>query len=42
MSAPILVPAFNRRGVGAIYRFELARFGRTLWTCRRVIDWWHI
>ncbi len=32
MSAPITVPAFNRRGVWAIYRFELARFGRTLWT----------
>jgi ABC-2 type transport system permease protein len=32
VSAPITVPAFNRRGVWAIYRFELARFGRTLWT----------
>ena len=32
MSAPIHIPAFNRRGVWAIYRFELARFGRTLWT----------
>lgn len=32
MSAPVQVPAFNRRGVWAIYRFELARFGRTLWT----------
>ncbi|MGH8528527.1 MAG: ABC transporter permease [Nevskiales bacterium] len=25
------VPAFNRYGVWAIYKFELARFGRTLW-----------
>ena len=32
MNAPVPVPAFNRRGVWAIYRFELARFGRTLWT----------
>ena len=32
MSAPLAVPAFNRRGVWAVYRFELARFGRTLWT----------
>ena len=32
MSANISVPAFNHRGVWAIYRFELARFGRTLWT----------
>lgn len=24
-------PAFNRRGVGAIYRFEMARFRRTVW-----------
>jgi len=33
------VPAFNRRAVWAIYRFELARFGRTLWTslCTPVI-----
>ena len=28
MSEPIHIPAFNRRGVLAIYRFELARFGR--------------
>ena len=26
------VPAFNARGVWAIYRFEMHRFGRTLWT----------
>ena len=32
MNAPVSVPAFNRRGVWAVYRFELARFGRTLWT----------
>ena len=32
MSAPLAVPLFNRHGVWAIYRFEMARFGRTLWT----------
>ena len=32
MSAPVSVPAFNHRGVWAIYRFELARFRRTLWS----------
>jgi len=32
VSAPASVPAFNRRGVWAVYRFELARFGRTLWS----------
>jgi len=33
------VPAFNHHGVWAIYRFEMARFGRTLWTslCTPVI-----
>jgi len=31
MSAPTAVPAFNRHGVLAIYRFELSRFKRTLW-----------
>lgn len=32
-------PAFNRRAVWAIYRFELARFGRTIWSslCTPVI-----
>jgi ABC-2 type transport system permease protein len=25
------VPRFNRHGVWALYRFEMARFGRTLW-----------
>ena len=25
------VPAFNRHGVWALYQFEMARFGRTLW-----------
>jgi len=32
VNAPVAVPPFNRRGVWAVYRFELARFGRTLWT----------
>ena len=32
MSAAFVVPLFNRRAVWAIYRFELARFGRTLFT----------
>ena len=31
MSASTAVPAFNRHGVLAIYRFELSRFKRTLW-----------
>jgi ABC-2 type transport system permease protein len=31
MSAPHEVPAFNARGVLAIYRFEMARARRTLW-----------
>lgn len=31
MSAAANFPAFNRRGVLAIYRFELARFKRTFW-----------
>jgi ABC-2 type transport system permease protein len=31
MSTPAVVPAFNRYGVLAIYRFELSRFKRTLW-----------
>ena len=31
-SAAFVVPLFNRRAVWAIYRFELARFGRTLFT----------
>ena len=31
MSASTTVPAFNRYGVLAIYRFELSRFKRTLW-----------
>jgi ABC-2 type transport system permease protein len=31
MSAPHHVPAFNARGVLAIYRFEMARARRTLW-----------
>ena len=26
------VGAFNHRGVLAVYRFEMHRFGRTLWT----------
>lgn len=30
MSEEFLVPAFNRRGVWAIYRFEMARFLRTV------------
>jgi len=39
MSAAFRVPAFNRRAVWAIYRFELARFGRTIFTslCTPVI-----
>jgi ABC-2 type transport system permease protein len=31
MSAPVAAPAFNRYGVWAIYRFEMARALRTLW-----------
>jgi ABC-2 type transport system permease protein len=31
MSAATTIPAFNRHGVLAIYRFELARFRRTFW-----------
>ena len=31
MSTAAKVPAFNRHGVLAIYRFELARFKRTVW-----------
>ena len=31
MSAATRIPAFNRHGVLAIYRFEMARFRRTLW-----------
>jgi ABC-2 type transport system permease protein len=31
MSTATGVPAFNRHGVLAIYRFEMARFKRTLW-----------
>jgi ABC-2 type transport system permease protein len=31
MSAHTRPPAFNRHGVWAIYRFEMARFRRTLW-----------
>jgi ABC-2 type transport system permease protein len=30
MSVEFRVPAFNRRAVWAIYRFEMARFGRTI------------
>jgi ABC-2 type transport system permease protein len=39
MSNARRVPAFNGRAVWAIYRFEMARFGRTLWTslCTPVI-----
>ena len=32
MSTVFRVPAFNRRAVWAIYRFEMARFGRTIWS----------
>ena len=32
MSDAYAVPFFNRRAVWAIYRFEMARFGRTLFT----------
>ena len=32
MSAGRSVAGFNHRAVAAIYRFEMARFGRTLWT----------
>jgi ABC-2 type transport system permease protein len=32
MSTAYAVPAFNAYGVWALYRFEMARFGRTLWT----------
>jgi ABC-2 type transport system permease protein len=32
MNAHFKVPAFNHRAVWAIYRFEMARFSRTLWT----------
>ncbi|MFN0039505.1 MAG: ABC transporter permease [Burkholderiales bacterium] len=32
MSATSQFPAFNRHGVFAIFRFELARFRRTLWS----------
>ena len=32
MNAGFGIPAFNHRAVWAIYRFELARFGRTLWS----------
>jgi ABC-2 type transport system permease protein len=31
MSGIYSVPSFNRRGVWAIYKFEMARFRRTLW-----------
>ena len=31
MSAAARIPSFNRHGVLAIYRFELARFKRTFW-----------
>jgi ABC-2 type transport system permease protein len=31
MSATVNVPAFNRHGVIAIFKFEMARFKRTLW-----------
>ena len=31
MSARSEPPTFNRHGVWAIYRFEMARFGRTVW-----------
>ncbi len=31
MNPEMKVPAFNRYGVWAIYRFEMARFKRTLW-----------
>ncbi len=31
MSTTTAIPAFNRHGVLAIYRFELARFRRTFW-----------
>jgi ABC-2 type transport system permease protein len=31
MSAAAKIPAFNRHGVLAIYRFELSRFKRTVW-----------
>jgi ABC-2 type transport system permease protein len=39
MSDHFHVPAFNRRAVWAVYRFEMARFGRTIWTslCTPVI-----
>jgi len=30
MSTPVSVPAFNRHGVWAIYKFEIARALRTL------------
>ena len=31
MSTATRIPVFNRHGVLAIYRFEMARFRRTLW-----------
>ncbi|HEX7811302.1 MAG TPA: ABC transporter permease [Burkholderiales bacterium] len=31
MSTAARIPSFNRHGVSAIYRFELARFKRTVW-----------
>jgi ABC-2 type transport system permease protein len=31
MSTTTTIPVFNRRGVAAIYKFEMARFRRTLW-----------
>jgi ABC-2 type transport system permease protein len=31
MNVAVAVPRFNRRGVLAIYKFEMARFRRTLW-----------
>jgi len=39
MNGAFAVPAFNRRAVWAIYRFEMARFARTLWSslCTPVI-----
>ena len=39
MSAEFRVPLVNRRAIWAVYRFEMARFGRTVWTslCTPVI-----
>ena len=32
MNHDLRVPLVNRRAIWAVYRFEMARFGRTLWS----------